>query len=139
MQLDSREEDSIELRLKERDEASDAYEAAVREEQEIAQRAREEYDRLKKEETDINQARADLREEYQRQMSELKIKISRQLEEESKALVADYESKQKEQEEEFLPRMKLVITRIKEMEKEMPELCPEDEYVPDSDAESMEL
>ena len=48
-------------------------------------------------------------------------------------------AKQAEQEEEFLPRMKLVITRIKEMEKEMPELCPEDEYVPDSDAESMEL
>ena len=35
--------------------------------------------------------------------------------------------------------MKLVITRIKQMEKELPELRPEDEYVPDSDAESMEL
>ena len=72
-------------------------------------------------------------------MSELKIKISRQLEEESKALVADYEGKQRKQEDEFLPRMKLVITRIKQMEQEMPELRPEDEYVEGSDAESMEL
>ena len=72
-------------------------------------------------------------------MSELKIKISRQLEEESKALVADYESKQGQQEEEFLPRMKLVITRIKQIEEELPELRPEDEYVEGSDAESMEI
>ena len=35
--------------------------------------------------------------------------------------------------------MKLVITRIKEMEKELPELRPEDEYVAGSDAESMEI
>ena len=111
----------------------------MREEEEIAQRARDEYARLKKEETDINQARQDLREEYQRQMLELKLKISRQLEQESKALVAGYESKQGQQEEEFLPRTKLVITRIKHMEKEMAELRPEDEYVSDSDAESMEL
>ena len=41
--------------------------------------------------------------------------------------------------EEFLPRMKLVITRMKQMEKELPELRPEDEYVADSDAESMEI
>ena len=76
----------LKRREQQRDEASDAYEAAVREEQEIAQRARDEYARLKKEETDINQARQDLREEYQRQMLELKLKISRQLEQESKAL-----------------------------------------------------
>ena len=129
----------LKRREQELDEASDAYESAVHEEEEISQRARNEYARLKKEETDINQARQDLREEYQRQMSELKLKISRQLEEESKALVADYESKQGQQEEEFLPRMKLVITRIKEMEKELPELRPEDEYVAGSDAESMEI
>ena len=64
--------------------------------------------------------------------------LSRQLEENSKALIAEYENKL-EQEEEFLPRMKLVITRIKQMEKELPELRPEDEYVEGSDAESMEL
>ena len=40
----------LELRIKERDEASDAYGATVREEEEIAQRARDEYARLKKEE-----------------------------------------------------------------------------------------
>ena len=62
------------------------------------------------------------------------------LEEESKVVIAEYESKQQaEQEEEFLPRMKLVITRIKQMEKELPELCSDDVLVVDSEAESMEL
>ena len=41
------------LREKERNEASDIYEAAVREEREVQQRARNEYARLKKEEADI--------------------------------------------------------------------------------------
>jgi len=67
-------------------------------------------------------------------MAKVKAKMA-ELEKESKAVVAEYESKHVE----FLPRMKLVITRIKQMENELPKLRPEDEYVPDSDAESVEL
>ena len=62
-----------------------------------------------------------------------------ELEEESKAVIKEYEVKQAELEKQFLPRMKLVITRMKQMEKELPELCPEDVLVPDSEAESEEL
>ena len=61
-------------------------------------------------------------------MAKVKAKMA-ELEKESKAVIAEYESKQAEQEEEFLPRMKLVITRMKQMEKELPVLRPEDEYV----------
>ena len=83
--------------------------------------------------------RQDVRDEYGDKMAEVKIKISQQLEKESVMVKQEYEGKMAELEKEFLPRMKLVITRIKQMEKELPELCSDDVLVPDSDAESMEL
>ena len=61
-----------------------------------AARARDEYARLKKEESDINQVRQDVRDEYGDKMAEVKIKISQQLEKESVMVKKEYEGKMAE-------------------------------------------
>eukprot|EP01048_Picozoa_sp_COSAG05_P019513 COSAG05_NODE_3077_length_2348_cov_6.091152_3_plen_150_part_00 len=111
----------IQLREHERDEASDIYEAAKREEEEMHNRLREEYARLKKEEADINEVREDVHEKQAREIEELRSQQKREIEELTK---------------EYTPRMKLVMTRLKKMEQELPELGI---LAPESDAESEEL
>eukprot|EP01048_Picozoa_sp_COSAG05_P000205 COSAG05_NODE_5_length_47078_cov_547.868814_31_plen_217_part_00 len=98
-------------------EANDAYEIAVREEKEVADKLRTEYKRLKKEESKINQMRHELHHEFKEKIKKLE-EQRKELEEQRKVLVADYEREQAEQEEQFLPRMKLVVKRIKQIEEE---------------------
>ena len=118
----------IQLRERERDEASDIYEAAKREEDQMQERLREEYTRLKKEEADINEVREDVRDKQARDIEELRHK--------QEELRSQQKREIEELNKEYTPRMKLVMTRLKKMEQELPELGM---LVSESDAESEEL
>ena len=80
----------------ERDDASDAYEAAVQEENDILEAARAKYNDLLQEEKDINEKRETLRKEYIRQMEEL--------------------------EGQFKPRLETVRKQLLQMERNVPKL-----------------
>ena len=125
----------IQLRERERDEASDIYEAAKREEDQMQERLREEYTRLKKEEADINEVREDVRDKQARDIEELRHK-QEELRHKQEELRSQQKREIEELNKEYTPRMKLVMTRLKKMEQELPELGM---LVSESDAESEEL
>jgi len=122
----------IQLRERERDEASDIYETAKCEQEEAHNRLRDEYARLKKEEGNINEVRRDVHEKQAQEMEALGEELRRKQEE----LRSQQKREIEELNKEYTPRMKLVMTRLQKMEQELPELGI---LAPESDAESEEL